>query len=71
MKADPKMHVELTERESDIIVSCLLDRIKEMRETSSLFLEFPETYENIINNITEISTLRNKMIYTVNHIIEE
>ena len=65
------MKVELNEKECDIIVSALLDKMQNMREASKYFLEFEELDEAIEKSIVEVKKLRDKMIYDPNTIYNE
>ena len=62
------MKVELNQRECDIIVSALLDKMKHMMDGSKNFLEFNELNEAMDKSIVEVRKLKDKMIYHPNTI---
>ena len=62
------MKVELNQRECDIIVSALLDKMKHMIDGSKYFFEFEGLDGAIEKSIVEVKKLRDKMIYDPNTI---
>ena len=65
------MKVELNKKECDIVVSALLDKMKNMREASKYFFEFEGLNEEINKSIADVKKLEYKMVYCPNTLDNE